>query len=154
MKKILAHPVLILILRLGIGGMFIVASIDKILEPGKFAIAIDNYRFLPELLVKVWAVTLPWIELFVGAFLVLGIFVEASALVSAIMFSSFFIALSAALARGLDISCGCFNLEDAKSNKISALNLLRDFSLIAGSVWILFGHRGKLALESLWVKED
>ncbi len=152
MKKLLANPILVLALRLVVGGLFVYAAIDKIAHPHKFAIAIDNYHFLPEILVNLWAIGLPWLELFIGLLLIAGVFVQASALVSALLYLSFFIALSAALARGLDISCGCFEMDDAKA-RINSLYLVRDFSLFVGSLWIVFGYRGKLALESILRKD-
>jgi uncharacterized membrane protein YphA (DoxX/SURF4 family) len=151
MKKLLENPIPVLILRLFIGGLFVYASVDKIAQPHKFAIAIDNYHFLPEVLVNLWAIALPWTELVIGLFLIAGVFVEASALVSALMYLSFLIALSAALARGLDIGCGCFELTESEA-RINYLYLGRDFSLLLGSVWILVGYRGKLALEGIWRK--
>jgi uncharacterized membrane protein YphA (DoxX/SURF4 family) len=153
MKKLLTNEYVILALRLFIGGMFVFASITKILHPDKFAIAIDNYHFLPTSLVNLWALTLPWVELFVGLFLVAGIFTEGAALVSALMYVSFIIALSSALARGLDISCGCFEQAgQEKGGSISWLYLVRDSSLLAGSLIIAYGYRGKLAVEQLWRK--
>lgn len=149
MKKVFTNPILIFLLRLLIGGLFLYACVEKILAPEKFAIAIDNYHFLPTTLVNIWAITLPWIELAIGLFLILGIFVEASSLISAFLFLSFIIALCYALARGLDIGCGCFDLNDEKTS-ISRLYLLRDFSLMLGSVWIMLSYRSKIAIESLW----
>ena len=42
MNKI--HPVLILVIRILLGLIFIYASYDKILDPGKFARDISNYH--------------------------------------------------------------------------------------------------------------
>lgn len=153
MKKILTNSVLIFILRLLIGGLFVYASVNKIQAPEEFAIAIDNYHFLPQSLVNFWAITLPWVELAIGLFLILGVFVEASALISALLYLSFFIALSYALSKGLDIGCGCFDLNDEKA-RISKIYLLRDFSLFLASVWILYGYRSRIAIENMWRKND
>ena len=153
MKKLLSNRIVIFVLRLVVGGLFLHACADKIASPNDFSIAVDNYRFLPEFLVNVWAIVLPWAELFIGLFLVFGVFVEASALISSLMYLSFIIALATALARGLDIGCGCFELTEAKE-RISHMYIVRDFSLLVGSVWILLGYRGKLAVEALWKKND
>ena len=152
MGKLLTNRALIFTVRLLIGGVFLYACADKIASPERFAIAVDNYRFLPPQLVNLWAVVLPWLELFLGLFMVLGVFVEASALLSAMMYLSFFVALAAALSKGLDISCGCFELDEAES-RIGKLYLVRDFSLMVASLWIMLGYRGGLALESFWRKK-
>lgn len=140
-------------MRLGIGGLFLGACISKIANPESFAIAVNNYHFLPSALVNLWAIFLPWVEAFVGILIILGIFVEASALLSALMYLSFFIALSFALSKGFDISCGCFNPEDSNS-KINTLYLFRDGALLLVSVWILIGYQGKIALEQLRGKQN
>ncbi len=152
MKKILTNSIAILILRILIGGLFIWASYDKIANPDQFAIAISNYGFLPDFLVNIWAIGLPWIELVIGLLLVVGIFVEASALISALLYVSFIIALFWALIKGLDIDCGCEITDGGK--KINNWYLVRDFSLLAASIWIIFGYQGKIALESLWRKKE
>ena len=149
MRAFFSNRWVILFLRLAIGGIFLAACLDKIAYPAKFALAVSNYRFLPDVLINLWALILPWVELVVAVLLIAGIWVEASALISGLLCFSFFIALSAALARGLDIGCGCFTLSETQS-RISTLNLFRDAVLFAGSLWILFGYRGRLAVEAIW----
>lgn len=149
MKKVLTNGFIVAALRLFIGGWFILFAFGKIANPTEFCIAIDNYHFLPESLVAFWAVMLPWVELVVGLFLVLGVFVEASALISALLFFSFTIALGYAVAKGFDISCGC---KSGDESKINFWYVVRDFTLILACLWIMFGYRGKLALEGLWIK--
>jgi hypothetical protein len=59
------------------------------------------------------AMTLPWLELFVGICLIGGIFVSGALLVSIAMGAMFTFGLAIALYRGLDISCGCFGTSTA-----------------------------------------
>ena len=66
------------IIRLGLGGVFIYASFDKIRYPDQFAQAVYNYHLLPDFLVNAFAVFLPWLELVSGLFLCLGLFEIAS----------------------------------------------------------------------------
>ena len=153
MKKIVVNQYLITVLRVFLGVLFIAAALPKIARPDQFAVAVDNYKFLPTILVNFWAIVLPWVEVAIGTFLIAGVFVEAAALISGLLYLSFIIALSAALARGLDIGCGCFKQGDTEGT-INWLYLVRDSSLMLASIWVLFGYRGKLALESLWRKSD
>lgn len=53
---------------------------------------------------------LPWIELITGLFLLLGLLVRNSALLLFLMNVVFMLAVGSAMARGLDIECGCFTL--------------------------------------------
>lgn len=149
MRRFLENPYLILALRIGFGVMYLVACYDKIVNVDKFAIAVDNYHFLPNMLVNLWAIALPWIELGIGLLLIAGVFTEASALISAALCVAFIIALTYAMARGYDIACGCFNT-DAGAEKISAWLLIRDVFLLLGSLWMLFYNTGRFSLVSLF----
>jgi uncharacterized membrane protein YphA (DoxX/SURF4 family) len=133
-------------LRLLLGALFLWAAAPKIMDPAAFALAVDNYHFLPTPLVNLWALTLPWVELLVGLALVLGPsgrppcdrLTPAAALLSALMYLSFLIALSWALAHKLDIDCGCFNPNGA--GVITWWYLLRDGSLLIASLLVLIFH--------------
>ncbi|MDP8224583.1 MAG: MauE/DoxX family redox-associated membrane protein [Candidatus Lernaella stagnicola] len=147
LQTILINPWLIFPLRWLIGGLFLVAAVPKIMDPDAFSLAVDNYRFLPRQFVNLWALFLPWTELFVGLFLVMGPggrrpfhrLTEAAALLSALMYFSFFTALSWALAHGFDISCGCFRPEGG-TDTISWFYLLRDSSLFVASLIVISYH--------------
>ena len=64
MNKI--YPYMDVLIRFIIGAIFIWASYDKIIDPGKFAREISNYHVVPFGLENIIAITLPWIELFIG----------------------------------------------------------------------------------------
>jgi len=64
---------------------------------------------------------------------------EGAALLSTLMYLSFFIALSWALAHGFDINCGCFAQNGI--DKINWWYLLRDGSLFLISLLVLFNSR-------------
>ena len=119
----------LILFRLLAGGVFIYASVDKILHPDQFAIAVNNYRLLPEPLVNVFSVFLPWVELVAGTLLVLGQWQRSSSYVLASLTIVFIIAVSIGLLKGLDISCGCFNT--ASGRKIGLQVLFGDFFLLA-----------------------
>ncbi len=149
MKKIeswLSSPWTQFSLRWVIGALFLAAAVPKIMEPGDFAMAVDNYRFLPTLLVNLWALFLPWTELFVGVILIMGPsfrkpfdkITNGAALLSALMYLSFLIAMSAALIKGLDIGCGCFRPEG--TDPINRLYLVRDASFLTASLIVFYYH--------------
>ena len=71
--------------RLVVGFLFIYASAYKILDPGEFAGSIRNYGLIPPVFSNLVALTLPWLELVSGAFLILGIQTRASALLTSLM---------------------------------------------------------------------
>jgi len=108
LRTILGHPVLGACCRILIGGIFIYATAPKLLRPDEFARLVYGYRILHPDLVNLAGITLPWIELVAGAFVVVGIMPRSSALVLAGLLGMFIVAGFLALIRGLDIGCGCF----------------------------------------------
>lgn len=105
----LGHPRLGLACRLAIGIIFIYASLDKIAHPAEFAKIIYGYRLLPLVAINAVAILLPWLELVAGGMIVLGLLTRGSALTLTAMLAVFTAALAINLARGLNISCGCFS---------------------------------------------
>jgi len=95
--------------RLILGAVFMYASIDKIAHPASLAEAVYNYQILPGFLINPTALVLPWLELVLGVFLVLGLFQEGSVLIVTGLMVVFLGAMVFNLARGLDIHCGCFS---------------------------------------------
>ena len=65
---------LMLGLRLFVGGVFIAASVDKIIHVDRFADVVWDYQLLPATLVNAFSACLPWIELVLGVLLPLPIF--------------------------------------------------------------------------------
>ena len=109
LRRILWNRVTALVLRMFVGAVFVYASMDKIVHPGQFAQMVNNYRIVPHVLINLFAVVLPWIELVIGLCLILGVFSDAASVVTAGLLLVFIAASIIALMRGLDISCGCFS---------------------------------------------
>jgi uncharacterized membrane protein YphA (DoxX/SURF4 family) len=116
---------LLLCLRVTIGAIFIAASIDKIIHPEAFARIIYNYQVLPNGLINLTAILLPWIELLMGVLLLTGIWLPGAALLSTLLFLVFFGTLLFNLARGLNVHCGCFSTSQTESAQ-TAWYVIRD----------------------------
>ena len=109
-----------------LGVIFIYASFDKIIDPSTFSDNIDNYHITPIYLNNLAALIIPWVELFIGLFLLIGSFsciysivgniyfikfekyVKASSLIAICLLIFFIFIISQAYVRGIDIHCGCF----------------------------------------------
>jgi uncharacterized membrane protein YphA (DoxX/SURF4 family) len=124
----------LLVVRLGLAAVFVGAAIPKIAAPDLFAGAIFNYQMLPAWGVNAVALVLPWLELFVGLGLALGIWSRASALLVAGMMLVFIAAFSTAKARGLDIACGCFEMGKGENPTSIAWVVVRDLGLCAAAL--------------------
>src|SRR5688500_5829020 len=97
-----------LAVRVFLGGFYVVAGAGEVGDPGKFAEAVANYRLLPHELIHLVAITLPWIEIVAGLFLIAGMWFKASVWLINAMTVMFIAAIASAVARGLSIECGCF----------------------------------------------
>lgn len=127
-----------------LGGVFIYASIDKIVKPAEFARIIYHYRLIgPDQAIGPWpanfvAVTLPWVELVVGVSLVLGVWRRASATIVSGLLVAFIGAVSWALFHGIDIeNCGCFSVDGA--GRAAGIGLvLGDLAMLAAALILAF----------------
>jgi len=147
------NPYWLFLLRLALGGVFIVASLDKIAHPAAFALAIRNYQILPNAVSNLFAITLPWIELAAGVLLILGVKCRSNAVILSGLMLVFNVALLLALARGLNINCGCFDV-DAKE-AINGWYILRDLSLLAIGVLLLaFEQQDRFPLIAWALKKE
>jgi uncharacterized membrane protein YphA (DoxX/SURF4 family) len=118
-----------------IAAIFIFAGIAKILNPENFARDIDNYRMLPYLLVTIMAIILPWLEILCGIFLIIGKWEKGAAFMLLILTMMFIVAMSSAIFRGLDITCGCFAMT-AEGTKVGMTRLIQD-SILFGIILII-----------------
>ena len=103
-------------------------------DPSAFVKDVANYQMLPHALTHLVAITLPWIEVVAGVLLLLGVWVRPSALIIGGLIVVFLIGITQALARGLDIHCGCFGT--AGGRKVGVTALAEDVSFLAATVWI------------------
>lgn len=142
--SILKNSWLGLFFRLVLGGIFIYASIDKILHPDQFARIIFNYHLVPSNLINLSAVILPWVEFGAGVLLIAGIWPRASGTVLTGLVVVFIVALSINWFRGVNLECGCFTVSSDAKSAIGEL-ILRDVLLaLAGIQSILADPRAWL----------
>jgi uncharacterized membrane protein YphA (DoxX/SURF4 family) len=102
--------VIYLILRVGLGVVFIWASWGKIADPAAFARVVQNDQILPLALVNPTAVILPWVEAVCGVCLITGVLTRGSLLLFNGLMAVFTLALAWNAWRGLDTGCGCFSV--------------------------------------------
>jgi len=125
--------------RLILGAVFMYASIDKILHPAAFAKAVYNYAILPDALINLTAIVLPWLELVLGIFLVIGLFREGSVCIVTGLLVIFVGATIFNMARGLDIYCGCFSAStEGTSNAPMVWYVIRDGFFLLPACYLLY----------------
>lgn len=124
-----------LALRWIVAVIFIYAGLVKIMNPAAFAEQVDNYRFLPYFLVTLVAAILPWLELGCGLLLILGRWLPGATLVLVALNLIFLVAVIAAMAQGLDISCGCFSVGD-EGTRVGIKKLIENIALLLVTIVI------------------
>jgi uncharacterized membrane protein YphA (DoxX/SURF4 family) len=120
-----------------LGGVFVYASFDKILHPAAFAEAVYNYQILPDELINLTAIVLPCLELVLGIFLIINVWMPGTVLMCNLLLTTFIGALLFNMARGLNINCGCFSTTAIESS-MNVLTVLRDTSFLAISGYLLY----------------
>jgi uncharacterized membrane protein YphA (DoxX/SURF4 family) len=128
-------PIAVWIARVALAALFLYAGVIKLLDPSEFALEIARYELFPEFAAHV-AAALPMTELVLGLGMLALPFTwrRAAALGACALLVVFTIAAASAVARGLDIECGCFG---TASSPITWLTLLRDVVLVAASVLLV-----------------
>ncbi|HYE62235.1 MAG TPA: DoxX family protein [Phycisphaerales bacterium] len=147
---------LVLPCRVVLGGLFIVAGVMKLRDPQGFAEAIAAFKLIPEradYLTVFTAFAMPWIELLAGAFLVIGLWARASALLIGALLVAFIVMIASVLIRikmgvQLSVSCTCFGeLEWPCGETLGMCQIWRDVVLLAMAVPVLVWGPGPLAID-------
>lgn len=132
------------LLRVGLGGLLIVAGALKMVDPERFALEIANYQLWPDIAPLVSAV-LPAIEIVTGAALIVlpSNWRRAAGLLALLLMTTFQVAVSSAYFRGVNIECGCFGGE---GSVIDHITLARNFALMGVAVAIVVLERAGRAV--------
>jgi uncharacterized membrane protein YphA (DoxX/SURF4 family) len=142
-------PILLIVGRLALAGIFLFAAYAK-LKPqaampwsgasirtslSMFAMQVDSYQLLPPQLVSPTAHFLPMFELFLGLWLLSGVWLRYSSLVTTLLLGAFFAMMVRTYRMGLEINCGCFG----PGERLGPKTLLRDGSLLALALAVTIG---------------
>lgn len=144
MKNLLARRELNIALRLFIGGMFIYAAWDKVVDPYAFAVSIRAYKIIPFALSNFAALAISWSELIAGIMLVLGVLPRKAAGAIFVLLVVFIAAIATTLVRGMVIDCGCFGSEGGAST--TWLLIVRNVALLFGTALVIRFNDGFLCL--------
>ena len=126
---------LLIILRIGLGLVFIYASIDKVVHPDQFAEIMQDYEILPNLVVNLASIWLAWLEVALGVCLIAGVWVRAAALMVTGLTIVFIGGLSIAFTRGVGVHCGCFSTDPGGTAR-TWISLWQEGLLLLACVWL------------------
>lgn len=136
---------LVLVLRLGIGGVLLVAGALKIGHADDLASTIAAFRLLPSVFIGPLAVGLPFFEVGLGAYLLVGLYTRVAALIALIEFVVFGAAVASVVVRGIPTSCGCFGPGDTAP--ASWMDVARDALLALLAAFVAWRAPGMLAVD-------
>jgi putative oxidoreductase len=139
--------ILIFVLRAAIGTLLLVAGVLKAHDGFRLtAETIVAYRLLPPFAIIPLAVFLPYFEIGLGCYLLLGLFTRVVASIAAVQFAIFTFAVATVVVRHIPISCGCFGSGD--SAPATWLDVARDAALVFVALFVAWKAPGRLAVDS------
>ena len=150
-RGLLANSYATLVSRLILGVVFLVSGGLKAVNPGGLAASIRTYELnLPEAFVTLAAYSLPYLEILLGLYLLVGLFTKVSAWTTSALMVAFIVALTQGALRGLQIDCGCFGSEVGGGEPGSLwLDALRDIGLLALGLHITLAPTGRFSVDTL-----
>lgn len=129
------------LLSFAMAAVFLIAGVMKMSDPAAFTDDILRYRMLSETWSTFLAASLPWFEILLGVAIFCRPFRLTASFLMFGLLGIFSLAVAIALARGIDITCGCFGkaFQEYAGSGISFL--LRDMCMLGISgmlLWLLF----------------
>ena len=135
----------VVLLRLVLGVALLVAGVLKAGHVPEFAAQIAGFRLLPAALVAPLALALPYVEMLLGLYLVIGLFTRIVAVIVSIEFVIYAAAIASAVLRHIAANCGCFGPNDHAVADWPHVAL--DLVLAALAAIVARGAPGALALD-------
>jgi hypothetical protein len=119
-----------------LGIVFLYSGGAKLIDPQSFAVIIEAFGLVPEILIDPVALGLPFLEILVAFGLILDI--RGSLAVTTVLMALFIAILGYAIHMGLDIDCGCFGPDDPEAEAFHGLRLAlcRDGVLMMGIIYV------------------
>ncbi len=118
-------------LRWALGSVFIYSGVTKMVAPQPFAVLIEAFGLVPEILVMPVALMLPVVEMVAG----IGLLADVRGSLAAIagLLVLFAGILGFGIRMGLDVDCGCFGPGDPEAEAFHGLRtaLYRDLLMLA-----------------------
>lgn len=146
-------------MRLALGGVFVYAAFNKILDIQSFAFAIKGFKILDPAahgnLIISAAYTIPWVEMIAGVLLILGLRSRAAALTLTLTLLVFIAGLVHVITSGIQADCSCFGDQNLFCKPgVSWCQVIRNLVLLVPAIYLLVRGGGILALDQAFRKPD
>lgn len=142
--------VIVSFVRIAVAVVLLTAGLSK-LQGGehRFTAVVARYELVPAGVAPLLGRWLPWAEVVAGVFLVAGLATRPAAIVAALLFTVFSVAIGVGLARGRTHDCGCSGVLGGRlrwrlmhRNLALTLALLPVYAFEGGSLGIVPGLGG------------
>jgi uncharacterized membrane protein YphA (DoxX/SURF4 family) len=142
-----------LLCRAALGAVFLWAGLAKAVDRQGSILSVDAYDVLPGSVARIVGTALPWLEIALGVFLIVGLFVRFAGAGVAFLSLIFIVALSQAKARGLQIDCGCFGAS-ATGNGVGWFDIVRDIPILAAGLFLAVRPEGPLQIDEMLERKE
>jgi len=125
--------------RIFVAGVFLFSGFAKVVDIDGTIRQVRAYRLLPEAVVPTVGSGLPILEIALGVLLLAGLLTRFSAVMVTLVSAAFFIGISQAWARGLQINCGCFGNDGLNPHPVPGYirELVLNALLITACSWLI-----------------
>jgi uncharacterized membrane protein YphA (DoxX/SURF4 family) len=137
----------VLLLRLLLGGVLVAAGALKAGDPSSLAANIAAFRLLPAAIVGPLALALPYLELMLGGYLIVGLFTRVAATLATFEFLSYAAVIASAVVRRIPAGCGCFGPRDTALADWP--HVVFDLALAAASAVVAYAAPGAFAVDRI-----
>ena len=128
-------PLLLLIVRLIIGGIFFISGLLKVIHPEEFRKTLSTHRLFSTGTIHLISLVLPYLEIALGLLFALGFKKKVTGRLIIGLLILFTIEGAFAFALGKVVDCGCFPT-DSGGESIGVKFFVRNGLLIMSSLWV------------------
>jgi uncharacterized membrane protein YphA (DoxX/SURF4 family) len=136
--------------RVGVGAVFLVSGLTKVVDIDGTVRAVRAYQLLPESLVPSVGTALPVVEIALAVLLLTGLLTRFAALVTVPLSVAFIVGVSSAWGRGLKIHCGCFGNDGANAHPVPGYlrEIVLNVVIIIACGWLIRRPGSRWSLDS------
>ncbi|GAB1489507.1 hypothetical protein MASR2M8_19600 [Opitutaceae bacterium] len=123
-----------------VGGSLLWAGLTKAAAPSVFFGALLGYALpLPEFILRLVAISLPWLEVILGSGLLINVWSETLRPLAVVLCAVFALTLTQACLRGLEVACGCFGSSSGDNGWFDrpCIAVFRTLALLGAAIYAL-----------------
>lgn len=133
------------IARILLGGILVASGAAKVGQAPALAASIASFHLLSSAVIAPMAVILPYFEILLGGYVVLGLFTRIATFIATLQFVLYGSVIASAILRHLPADCGCFGPNDHAVADWP--HVAFDFALAALALFLALGKLSPYSLD-------